>query len=335
MLTLLNKRFSGSLTVYGIMSLILALYPLINDSRSAMILVTKIFIFGIFAISYDLLLGYTGIVSFGHALFFGIGAYAVGIMMHNYGHSIGVLLLAILIGLIIAALISYLVGMLSLRLKSHYYAMLTLAFAGLFQVAAEKWRTLTKGGEGFTFTIPDLLMDRRSFYWIALAVLIVVFLLMRRFTVSPLGRVLQAIRENEQRTRSLGFNLVHYKVIASIVAGMVAALAGSMYAVTLRFVNTSVFSTDITLDALLMTIIGGVGTLYGGLIGSAIIELAHNGLSNLAKTYAIFDRWIIFFGLLYILIVMVFPLGIAGTLRQWWTKWRSPVLERRVEKKWH
>ncbi|WP_411829422.1 branched-chain amino acid ABC transporter permease [Paenibacillus alginolyticus] len=317
------------------MSLILALYPLINDSRSAMILVTKIFIFGIFAISYDLLLGYTGIVSFGHALFFGIGAYAVGIMMHNYGHSIGVLLLAILIGLIIAALISYLVGMLSLRLKSHYYAMLTLAFAGLFQVAAEKWRTLTKGGEGFTFTIPDLLMDRRSFYWIALAVLIVVFLLMRRFTVSPLGRVLQAIRENEQRTRSLGFNLVHYKVIASIVAGMVAALAGSMYAVTLRFVNTSVFSTDITLDALLMTIIGGVGTLYGGLIGSAIIELAHNGLSNLAKTYAIFDRWIIFFGLLYILIVMVFPLGIAGTLRQWWTKWRSPVLERRVEKKWH
>jgi len=78
-----------------------------------------------------------------------------------------------------------------------------------------------------------------------------------------------------------------------------------------------------------------VGTLYGGLIGSAIIELAHNGLSNLAKTYAIFDRWIIFFGLLYILIVMVFPLGIAGTLKQWWTKWRSPVLERRVENRWH
>lgn len=327
-------RRSLPAAVYVAIAAVLALYPFVNDSRSALILMTQIFIFAVFAVSYDLLLGYTGIVSFGHSMFFGIGAYSVGILMQKQGHTTGDLLLALLIGIVVSGAVSYVVGMLSLRLKSHYYAMLTLACAGLFQVAAEKWRSLTKGGEGFTFNIPDALKDRQTLYWIALGVLLAVFLLMRRFTMSPLGRVLQAIRENEQRAQSLGYNLVYYKVITSIVAGMAASVAGGLYAVTLRFVNTSVFSTDVTLDALLMTIIGGVGTLFGGIIGSGIIELAHNGLSSLAKTYAIFDRWIIFFGLLYIIVVMVFPLGIAGSVRLWWLKWRSPAAERRGKKLW-
>jgi branched-chain amino acid transport system permease protein len=322
--------------VYGLIALALAACPLLTDSKSALVLATKIFIFAVFAVSYDLLLGYTGIVSFGHAMFFGIGAYSVGIVMHRLGHSAGELLLAVAIGLVVSAAVSYVIGMLALRLKSHYYAMLTLACAGLFQVAAEKWRSLTKGGEGFTFPVPDALKDRQTLYWTALAVLIVVFLLLRRFTQSPFGRVLQAIRENEQRAQSLGFNLVHYKVITSIAAGMTASLAGAMYAVSLRFVNTSVFSTDVTLDALLMTIIGGVGTLYGGVIGAAIIELAHNGLSGLAQTYAIFDRWIIFFGLLYIVVVMVFPSGIAGSVRQWRSRRRAPAraTERKAVQRW-
>lgn len=331
---LLKLQTKVPVAVYGLIALALAAYPLLTDSKSALVLVTKIFIFAVFAISYDLLLGFTGIVSFGHAMFFGIGAYTVGIVMQRAGHSLGDLLLAIAIGLIVSAAVSYVIGILALRLKSHYYAMLTLACAGLFQVAAEKWRSLTKGGEGFTFPIPDALKDRQTMYWIALTVLVIAFLLLRRFTQSPLGRVLQAIRENEQRAQSLGFNLVHYKVITSVVAGMTASVAGALYAVSLRFVNTSVFSTDVTLDALLMTIIGGVGTLFGGVIGAAIIELAHNGLSSLAKTYAIFDRWIIFFGLLYIVVVMVFPLGIAGSVRKWWARRGSAVrtAERKVER---
>ncbi|MFC0211432.1 branched-chain amino acid ABC transporter permease [Paenibacillus chartarius] len=336
---MLRKAPTGraAVTLYCGIAAVLALLPLISDSKSMLVMLTKICIFAIFAVSYDLLLGFTGIVSFGHAMFFGIGAYSVGIMMHGGGHTIGELLLAVLIGFVISAVVSFVIGLLSLRLKSHYYAMLTLACAGLFQVAGEKWRTLTQGGEGFTFQIPDALKDRQLFYWVVLALLVIVFFAMRRFTQSPAGRVLQAIRENEQRVQSLGYSIVPYKLLTSVVAGIAASLAGALYAVSLRFVNTSVFSTDVTLEALLMTIIGGVGTLYGGIIGAAIMELAHNGLSGLAKTYAIFDRWIIFFGLLYIVVVMVFPLGIAGTVRSWWRKRRtipSPS-ERKVQRTWH
>ncbi|HZG87800.1 branched-chain amino acid ABC transporter permease [Paenibacillus sp.] len=298
-------------------ALALAAFPLLTDSNSTLIMMTHIFIMGAFAMSYDILLGYTGIVSFGHAMFFGIGAYAVAIMMDRFGASGGILLLALLIAVILAAAVSYVVGMLSLRLKSHFYAMLTLAFAGLFLVGAQKWRSLTGGNDGFTFPIPDALKDRQTFYFLSLAFLIVVFLLLRRFTQSPVGRVLQAIRENEARAGSLGYAVLHYKVIASVVAGVVAALCGGLHVMTLRFVNAAVFSTEVTLDALLMTIIGGVGTLYGSLIGAGIIELAHEGLTDLAKVHWIFERWLILFGLVYIVVVMLFPLGLVGTVKKW------------------
>lgn len=284
-------------------------------------MMTQIFIFAVFAMSYDILLGYTGIVSFGHCMFFGVGAYSVAIFMNKFGHSLGMLLAAVCVGIILSALLSYLVGMLSLRLKSHFYAMLTLAFAGLLLVLAEKWRSVTSGNDGFTFTVPTALKDRTVLYFTALAIMLLVFTGLRRFTLSPLGRVLQAIRENEQRSESLGFEIVHYKVIASIVAGVTASLSGSLYVLTLRFVNTTVFSMDITLNALLMTIIGGVGTLIGAILGASIIEFAHQWLTELAKLHPIFERWIIFFGLLYIVVVLVFPAGIVGTIRD---KLRKP-----------
>jgi branched-chain amino acid transport system permease protein len=327
------SRFPLGLTPV-IIVMLLAAFPLMNDSRSVLILLTKIFIFAVFAMSYDLLLGYTGIVSFGHAMFFGIGAYSVGIVMNQFGDSIGYLLLALLIGVILAAAVSYVVGILSLRLQSHFYAMLTLAFAGLFTVLADKWRSVTKGEDGFPFPVPELIRDRMFFYYAALVFMVVLFLLLRRFTRSPLGKVLQAIRENEQRTASLGFQVVHYKVIASVVAGVVAALSGAMYGMTLRFVNTSVLSMDMTLNALLMTIIGGIGTLYGGIIGATLIELAHELLTSLSKVHPIFERWIIFFGLLYILVVMVFPKGIAGTIKLWAQRKKPASARKRDDVSW-
>ncbi|MDR0270559.1 branched-chain amino acid ABC transporter permease [Paenibacillus sp.] len=296
--------------------------PFLSDSRSLFILLTQIFILGIFAMSYDLLLGFTGIVSFGHAMFFGLGGYATGIFMNRFGATLPMLLLSVLVGMVLAALLSYIVGMLSLRLKNHFYAMLTLAFAGLLLVAAEKWRSLTKGSDGFTFSIPEPLKNRVTLYLISLAAMVLIFFLLRRFTGSPFGRVLQAIRENEQRAESLGYRVVHYKVIATVMAGIVASVSGSLYVLTLRFVNTTVFSMDMTLNALLMTIIGGVGTLFGALIGAAVIEWAHHFLTGLASIHPIFERWIIFFGLLYIVVVLVFPSGIAGTGQKWLLSWR-------------
>ncbi len=301
---------------FGIALAILIVYPFFNDSRSMMILLTQVFIFGIFAMSYDLLLGYTGIVSFGHAMFFGIGAYSTGIFLDRMEPTMFWLAISILTASVIAGIVSYIVGLLTLRLKSHFYAMLTLAFAGLFLVGAEKWRSLTFGNDGFTFRAPELMKDRLVFYFICLGVMVVIFLLLKRFTHSPAGSVLQAIRENEQRAESIGFQVLHYKILASVIAGVTASFAGSLYGLSLRFVNTSVFTMDVTLDALLMTIIGGVGTLLGPIVGAALIEFAHHWLVELAKTYPIFERWIIFFGILYILAVMFFPAGIVGSIKK-------------------
>lgn len=301
---------------------ILVLLPFVNDSRTLIILLTQIFIFGILAMSYDILLGYTGIVSFGHAMFFGLGAYTTAVMLKQMEPTLSTFLLSIVVGILLAGIISFLVGLLTLRLKSHFFAMLTLSFSGLFLVVAEKWRSVTYGNDGFTFRAPEIFRDRMTFYFFVLACLVIIFMALYRFVNSPTGRILIAVRENEQRTKSLGYNTLYYKVIASIVAGTVASLAGSLYAVSLRFVNTSVLTMDITLDALLMTIIGGVGTLVGPLLGSAVIEYAQHALSGLARDYPIFERWVIFFGILYIFAVIFFPKGIIGSLRMLFWKWR-------------
>lgn len=305
-----------------IAAILLIGFPFVSDSRSALILLTQIFIYAVFAMSYDILLGYTGIISFGHAMFFGIGAYTTAIFLQRWDHTMLAFLVSLLVVLVLTGMVSYLIGFMTLRLKSHFYAMLTLAVAGLFLVLAEKWRDLTKGSDGFTFYIPDLLKDRTSLYFASLFFMMIMFFLLKRFTDSPTGKVLQAIRENEQRTESLGYQILHYKIIASVVAGLAAGLSGSMYAITLRFVNTAVFGTNVTLDALLMTIVGGVGTLFGSIVGSALILLVHAGLTDLAKFHWIFERWMIFFGALYILAVMFFPQGVVGMLRQWKEKWK-------------
>jgi len=304
----------------GLIVLALVCFPFVSGSRGALILLTQIFVYAVFAMSYDILLGYTGIISFGHVMFFGIGAYTTALFLDRWEHTFLSFLVSLAVVLLLTGIVSYLIGALTLRLKSHFYAMLTLAVSGLFLVLAEKWRDVTKGSDGFTFQIPDLLRDRTSLYFAALAFMLVMYLLLKRFTESPVGKVLQAIRENEQRTESLGYQVLHYKIIASVVAGLAAGLSGSMYAITLRFVNTAVFGINVTLDALLMTIIGGVGTLVGGVVGAAMILLVHAGLTDLAKVHWIFERWMVFFGALYILAVMFFPQGIVGTLRQWRTK---------------
>ena len=318
---MLGMNKNRSMFIYGIVVLFLLMIPFVYDSRTLLILLTQVFIFAIFAMSYDLLLGYIGIVSFGHAMFFGIGAYTIGIFMKRFEPTMSYLFIALLVTILLTAIISFFIGLLTLRLKSHFYAMLTLAFSGLFLVLAEKWRTMTYGNDGFTFRVPDFLKDRTEFYLICLVLMVLVFLVLRRFIHSPLGRVILAIRENEQRTESLGYNVLHYKIIASVVSGVIAGISGMLYSISLRFVNTSVFSMDITLDALLMTIIGGVGTLVGAIIGSGLIEFAHHWLTEMAKTHWIFERWIIFFGIIYILAVMFFPQGIVGTLKR--LRWRK------------
>lgn len=173
--------------------------------------------------------------------------------------------------------------------------------------------------------------DRFTFYYITLISLVVIFLLLRLFTKSSIGKVLKAVSQNEQRVEALGYKILHYKVIASVVAGIVAALSGGLFVVTLRFVNTTVFSIEMTLNALLMTTIGGIGTLVGAVVGAGIIESFKYYLSELAAQYPIFERWTIFLGLLYIIVLLGFPTGLLGTVRKL-TSWRRHKKKRRVNR---
>ncbi|PEA52959.1 branched-chain amino acid ABC transporter permease [Bacillus pseudomycoides] len=309
------------------------IFPFLNDSRSILILFTQIFIFAIFAMSFDILLGYTGIVSFGHCMFFGIGAYCVALLFDRQEASISSFLIGVIVAIALSTVISYMIGMLSLRLKSHFYAMLTLAISQLFFVLAEKWRSVTHGGDGFTFRVPDMFRDRFTFYYITLISLVLIFLLLQLFTKSSIGKVLKAISQNEQRVEALGYKILHYKVIASVVAGIVASVSGALFVITLRFVNTTVFSIDMTLNALLMTTIGGIGTLVGGIIGAGIIESLKYYLSELASQYPIFERWTIFLGLLYIIVLLGLPTGMLGTVRKLvnWKRHKKKEKRKQIE----
>lgn len=318
------KGFFHKVPLYWGLAIVLffVFLPFVNDSRSMLILLTQIFIFAIFAMSFDILLGYTGIVSFGHCMFFGIGAYSTALIFNYLEPTLFNFIVGVVLGILLSAVVSYIIGLLSLRLKSHFYAMLTLAISQLFLVLAEKWRGLTHGGDGFTFSIPDVFKDRLSYYYITLISVTVIFILLQLFTGSSTGKVLKAISQNEHRAEALGYKTLHYKLIASIAAGVVASFSGALYAISLRFINTNVFSIEVTLDALLMTMIGGLGTLAGAIVGAGIIEFLRHFLSELAATHPIFERWTIILGFLYIIVLLGFPKGIAGIVKKLTSKKR-------------
>ncbi|MBE3553738.1 MAG: branched-chain amino acid ABC transporter permease [Thermicanus sp.] len=305
--------------------LIAGLLPLFfMESRSSLIIIINIAIMAIFAMSYDLLLGFTGIVSFGHVMYFGIGAFTTGILMREMGPNWGTLLFSFLLVMIFATLLSLLLGAFTTRIKSHFFAMLTLAVAELLAVIAEKWKSITGGADGFSYSVPAFLKDKLTFSYVAIAMMLLIYFLLRKFTLSPMGRILIGIRENERRMEALGYPVLRYKLIASVVAGVVAGFAGILYGIGMRFVSVpSVLGIDLTLDALLMTIVGGVGTLIGAVLGAGLIELVSQGLQDLSKTIPFFERWLLFIGLVYILVVRFFPLGIVGTIYQMISKWKG------------
>ena len=287
----------------------------------------QMFILGIFAMSYDLLLGYTGILSFGHAMFFGTGGYVVAILIDkNFNWPLGWSLLAVLV---IALLQSGIFGMLSLRVKGVYLAMVTLAFAEMFFILAEAgdFRQYTGADDGLHgFPVPDYLSatdHRTRFYFLALIFFVVVFLAARRLVNSPTGRVMIASRDNENRALMIGYNTIWFKLMAFIAAGVFAALAGALSALYNVSVTPAVLGISKTIDALAMTIIGGVGTLIGPIIGATIVQLLGYWLERWFGS-----TWTLIYGTIFMLIVIFLPYGIVGTIRarsfQWkkgWQRW--------------
>ncbi len=282
----------------------------------------QMFILGIFAMSYDLLLGFTGILSFGHAMFFGTGGYAIAILIDkNFDWPFGWALLAV-IG--IAMLQSLIFGMLSLRVKGVYLAMVTLAFAEMFFILAEAgdFRQYTGADDGLHgFPVPAALSAtdyRTRFYVLALIFFFAVYLTARRLVNSPTGRVMVAARDNEQRALMIGYNTVWFKLIAFVTAGVFAALAGALSALYNVSVTPAILGSAKTIDALAMTIIGGVGTLVGPVIGAAIVQLLGYWLERWFGS-----SWTLIYGIIFMLIVVFLPYGIVGTIRARAFRWKE------------
>ena len=323
----------------------LALTPFIFPGVKALSVAAKVLVFVVLVASFDLLLGYTGIVSFAHTMFFGIGAYGVAIASSRMGPGWSSLALGIGGALALSFVLALLVGLFSLRVRAIFFSMITLAVAAAFQTLASQLSEFTGGEDGLTFKMPEVLspsfelsdtpflgvsLDGRLIcYYLLFVVTVVLLLAMLRIVNSPFGRVLQAIRENEFRAEALGYRVVVFRTTSSILSALFATLAGAMLAIWLRYngPDTSL-SFEIMVDVLLIVVIGGMGTIYGAAIGSVIFVIAQSYLQDLLKMgsesvsglpwlAALLspDRWLLWLGLLFVLSVYYFPTGVVGRLR--------------------
>ena len=274
-------------------------------------LMIEIFILALYALSYDLMLGITGLLSFGHAMFFAVGAYLTGIMLKSFGWSLWPTLGLVLVAAILQALLFSIVLP---RVKGVTFALVTLGFASVFSIVIQSHElsAYTGADVGLQGVVAPEFINaadhRMRFYLIALTLVVLFYLLFKRFVNSPTGRVCVAIRENENRAKMLGYNTFYFKVASVTLASITAALAGTLHALFQPIVSPHSAGMGFTIAALLMTLIGGVGTLSGALVGAAIYRLLDYGLKSYFGEQATF-----LLGIVYILIVLFLPFGIIGT----------------------
>jgi branched-chain amino acid transport system permease protein len=300
----------------------LALAPFLFPGAKSLNVAAKICVFVVLAASFDLLLGYTGIVSFAHTMFFGIGAYGVAIALTRIGAGWDAVAVGVLTGLAVAIVLAALIGLFSLRVRTIFFAMITLAVASAFLILASQLSDITGGEDGLNYRLPAAL--RPSFrvfegfngrlldYYLVFGVSLALVLMLLRIVNSPFGSVLMSIRENPFRAEAIGYRTVVYRTLASCIAAATAALAGALLALWSSQTNPdTTLSFDIMVDILLMVVIGGMGTTYGAAIGAVLLVLAQNYLQGLVG-----DRWLLWLGVAFILCVYFFPTGIVGRLRQ-------------------
>lgn len=272
-------------------------------------LASEILIFAVLTSGVNLLLGYTGLVSLGHAAFMGVGAYATAVGSSLLGYPVWFVMLA---SVMVSLVIAYGIGLLSVRTKAVQFLLITLAFGQMFHAIAEKTR-YTGGDDGMTnipridLSILGLDADHdRVFYYFVLVCFVVALGLLRLIVDSPFGRVLVGIRENEKRMLALGYSTFPYKALAFGISGMLAGLAGSLWVQHSFFVNPHILTWQMSGEALLMVIIGGSKAFFGPLLGAAFYVLSKDFLSDIT------DAYLMFFGLLFVLVVAFFQGGISG-----------------------
>ena len=324
----------------------LAFAPFLTSGARPLNTAATICVYIVLVASYDLLLGYTGIVSFAHTMFYGIGAYGIGIALSRVDEPTWTAALTGLgLALLLALALALVVGLFALRVRAIFYAMITLAVASSFAVLASQLSDFTGGEDGVTFGVPEVLspgfqlVENEVFgrsidgklltYYLVFFGCLLLFLFLLRLVNSPFGRVLQAVRENEFRAEALGYRTMVYRIWANCFAALVAALAGALMALWLRYVGPKTsLGFEVMTDILLIVVIGGMGTMYGAVVGAALFIIAQNYLKELMAHASSAlegvpvlaaalhpDRWMLWLGVLFILSIYFFPIGIVGRLR--------------------
>jgi branched-chain amino acid transport system permease protein len=323
-----RSRILGALLVAIFVGLAFA--PFLFPGTRSLDVAARVCVFILLVASYDLLLGYTGIVSFAHTMFFGIGGYGIAIAIARLDPTWTAIGVGAAAAMLLSLALSFVIGLFSLRVKAIFFAMITLAVASFFAILASQLSGLTGGEDGITFRVPEALRTRATAYYVVFGVSLALFLALLRVVNSPFGRVLLAIRENEFRAEALGYRTVIYRTLANCLGAVVATLAGVLYALWLRYTGpNTTLDFAIMIDILLMVVIGGMGTMYGAVLGATLFVIAQNYLQDAMKMISeaskglpvlpdLFhpDRWLLWLGVLFVVSVYYFPTGIVGYLRR-------------------
>ena len=301
---------------FGVVLALLAVAPLVLPEFWRRF-VTEILVWGLLAMSSDILIGYTGMVSFGHSAFFGLGMYGAAAALLTVRPPN--LWLTIVYGLVGAGLVAVFVAYFSTRLRDIYFAITTLVFSQIFYVIIFTWTEVTGGENGLTFrqppfAIPGLVsvpFTPVTLHWFILGVVVVSYVVLRRIMQSPFGKVLQAIRENEPRTRAIGYHVERYKIVAVMLSGLFAGLAGVLYAVQNKFTAPDFVFFLISGEVVIFNVMGGMGTLVGPVAGAAFFLVLREGLSRFWTEY-----YLIPVGLIFTAMVIFMPQGLLGFLKR-------------------
>jgi branched-chain amino acid transport system permease protein len=289
-----------------ILIFLLALLPL-TESRFYIFLGTDILIMGLFAVSLNLLLGYAGLVSFGQAAYFGIGAYTCALLMKKAAL---VFPLAFIAAGLAGALGALIIGFFCIRLTQIYFSMLTLAFSQIVWAIVFKWNSLTGGDTGLIgINFPEFLDSSTRFYYFTLAVVVVSLFVMRKIVDSPFGRMLTTIRENPERTEFIGINVKLFQLIAFMISGGFAAFSGALFGIFNHSLFPDLLYWSQSAEVLIMCLLGGMYSFFGPLVGAGIILY----LRMLVTSYT--QYWPLIMGTILALLLFFFPGGVVGFLK--------------------
>ena len=306
------SRTSGATAAFAMVALVAA-PPFLSSFLLA--LLTQALISAILAMSLDLVLGYTGLASLGHAAYLGLGAYSVGILTTRHRAAFGTTLL---VGVLLATLVAAAFGLVALRATGVYFLMITLALGMVVWGLAHRWVSLTQGDNGIASVprplgLPFSLAGGGAYYYFTLGAFALAYLVLRTVVRSPFGRTLVGIRESESRMRTLGYHVWLHKYIGFVIAGGVGGFAGVLWGYFNGFVSPADLELATSVETLLMVALGGRATLLGPALGAGVIV----ALKNLVSVYT--QRWLLMLGAVYIGTIVYAPEGIVGAVRQWRT----------------